>query len=381
MAIKSHKKSFFLFSFILLILTFSLIQIPFKQNFYNKVLEKENLSNKQILPNSSGENEMILPDKVYTFYAPEHNLTFSNVSLEKYYDHYIFIEIVTPHNCSIKIRVIDPQGKRFDIFEETLNSEDDFEKDYNIPFGTALSGNHTIHFIVNSTDNLNLHIKMEKTAKCLYDKLDNEHIESLVFYAVNRAENETRFSHNIEMKTDVMYQFYIGRVSSIAITLSPLVQINFQLIDPNGTIFKIYNKEELPSVKGVETFSFGTAKNGTYLFNMTVFCEVPFINLGYFIAEDYQISEVIERNTTDPVDDANSTNGGDDSEGGNTPSNNTDPEPDPGDNRDNSTMPFMGASIPKEYMVGGIIFFCTIITVGVGAIIIHKKKNIGRLKG
>ncbi len=37
----------------------------------------------------------------------------------------------------------------------------------------------------------------------------------------------------------------------------------------------------------------------------------------------------------------------------------------------------MGASIPKEYMVGGIIFFSALIIGGFVVLILHKKKNIG----
>jgi hypothetical protein len=271
------------------------------------------------------------------------------------------------------------------VFKEDLDSEDAWYKSYSVPFGTALSGNYTIKFIVQSADNLNLYIRMEKTWKCLYDKIGTNDAENLVFYTVNRCENNTKFSHNIELTTDIMYKFYIGRVSAIAIMLDPTVRINSQLEDPDEVPFIIHRNTEIPGVADVEMFKFGTAVNGTYTFNLTVFCEVDFINLAYCVAEEYQITEGTQPNQTDPVDDTpgedtNSTDGGSETpDDGGAGNNETDSGSGNNNTEGNNTLPIMVASIPKEWMFGAIAFFGGLMTFAILVIVYHKKKSAVKL--
>ena len=74
-----------------------------------------------------------LPDKVYTFLAPNDNLTFMGLYFEKEYMYYIYIELVTPHNCSkMRITIWDPDGKQFNVFESEMFYKPNFGSSYNM---------------------------------------------------------------------------------------------------------------------------------------------------------------------------------------------------------------------------------------------------------
>lgn len=364
---------------LLLLISFPMMRLLFFDlNIPHEGIYKQKYSNQEnIKASNTKENETILPDKVYTILAPFDTLIFQNLTLEGGYDHNIYIEIVSPHNCSLEIRILDPDQKEFVIFEEELIAEDNFKKYYNIPFGTALSGNYTLIFIVNCTENLNLYVKMEKTSKCLYDKLSPNQIESLVFYSVNRCENNTQFSHIINLKSDTMYNFYIGRVSAISIKLNGTVRIDCQIIDPNGTPFNIFRNKELPSIRDLEIFSYGTAFSGRYIFSLNILCEVEYINLAYCITKDYKISEEIGANETDRIEDPSEgdNNSTDDIPEDEKHNNKTESSSDPENATQNSTSPITALSLPKEWLIGSVIFFGTLIITMVCILIIYKKKN------
>ena len=62
-----------------------------------------------------------LPDKVYTFFAPNDKLTFENLPLQGCYIYYIWIELVTPHDVStMRIRIWDPENSQYNIFESAM---------------------------------------------------------------------------------------------------------------------------------------------------------------------------------------------------------------------------------------------------------------------
>ena len=149
MGIKTYKKLFsniFILFFLLFVGSFGIISGS--QTF-----------DTSDFPKISGSN---LPNKVYLFQKPQDSLMLEDITLEQYYIYYLYVEIVTPYNCSVKITLWDPHGKRFNIFESTLIVEPEGFNYFEIPFGTALAGNYDIYFDFITPENLKLYIKMEK---------------------------------------------------------------------------------------------------------------------------------------------------------------------------------------------------------------------------
>ena len=244
-------------------------------------------------------SDLELPDKVYTFLAPNDNLTFKGLYLEKEYMYYIYIELVTPHNCSVmRITIWDPDDKQFNIFESEMFYNPKYGRYFEIPFGTEMAGQYRIEFYSESLVNFNLYIRMEQGPICLYDKIDSQEHDNIVLHEVTTFDNNKFKEHDIDLKTDVSYKFYIGRVSAISITESNVVRLDYNIEDPNGVDFIIYSNDFLADVNGVNISSFGTSIAGEYEIKLRIYCSVVYVNVAYAMVEDYQISDVIKVNET-----------------------------------------------------------------------------------
>ena len=288
------------------------------------------------------------PDKVYAFLAPSDTLTFDSLYFEKASTYLIWVEIVTPHNCTLVITVWDPDGMQFDIYEGDLTAthvETDWDE---IPFGCAVTGNHTIEFTTTAIYNLNLYIRIEKWIKCIYEKLTPEELEHMIFYDVTRFHDGIIISPTIELKTDYMYRFCFGRVSPIAVTKSDFVSVNFTLYDPTIIDYILYTNETLASIIDLSRIMFGTATEGEYTVDLEVKSDVEYTNIAYAVIEQYRISGIDDPNQTDPT---NSTS---------TPKNTF--------------------KIPVEWTAGIIIFFGIMIVAIVVVVVKHKNKNVARFK-
>ena len=194
MDIKAYKK---LFSSIFIILFLSFL------GNYGIVSRSSDLgSNNHPKISDSG-----LPDKVYLFETPQDILLLEDIALEQHYIYYIYVEIVTPYNCSIKITLWDPDGNEFPIFESILFVYPEGFNYFETPFGTVLSGDYDIEFNSTAPENVNLYIKMEKGPKCLYDKIPMEEVADIKLYQVTRFSNNS-VNHTISFITDYIYKFY-----------------------------------------------------------------------------------------------------------------------------------------------------------------------------
>jgi hypothetical protein len=288
------------------------------------------------------------PDKVYAFLAPSDVLTFKDMCFEEHYTYFIWVEIITPHNCTLTITLWDPEGKQFDLFESDLYLEPEGKDYHEIPFGCALSGNYTIEFATISGDNLNLYIRIEKWVKCLYDKILSEELQDMILYDVVCFYDGMKLSPSIEFKTDYLYRFYFGRVSAISATVSNFVSLNFSLIDPGAIEYGIYANEALAPIVDVNRIMFGTATEGQYTLDIEIKSDVVYTNIGYAIIELHKISHVIDPNQTDPT---NST-----------------------------SSPTNIFRMPIEWTVGLLAFFGVIITVIIIIVVKSKNKNVARFK-
>jgi len=243
--------------------------------------------------------DITLPDKVYTFTAPTDTLTFNSLYLNKDYNYHIWIELVTPHNCTMRIRIWDPENKQYNIFESDMFYEPDYGRYFEIPFGTTMSGDYMLEFYVETDQNLNIYIRIEQGVKCLYEKVPAEDLNGLIFYEVKRFTNGMHIEHDVYLETDKMYKYYIGRVSAISILESNVVRMDYIIEDPNGVEFDIYTNVVMESIDGINSFSFGTAIGGVYTIKLTISCSVSYVNIGYLVIDDYQIDDVIDVNDTD----------------------------------------------------------------------------------
>jgi hypothetical protein len=281
-----------------------------------------------------------LIDKVYTFFTPEDELIFPEVYLEKEFTYTLWIEVVTPHNCTMNITLWDPDTMEFDIFHADL-IQDDWRE---IPFGTAFQGIYAIRFEVISINNINIYIRLEKGEQCLEEKVPSQLFNRKIFYRITRFTNGMSIVHHVELDTDVSYRCYIERVSSISLLNDSEVSVDYYFYDPNDIDFKIYYNITLPKVNELNYFNFGTAKAGIYIINLTVHCSVQAVNIAYTICWDYRIAD---------------------------PTNNT------GSPTNNNTDFSQLFSLPPEMMTGMII----ITGVFIGALMVltmtRKRKNLG----
>ena len=165
-------------------------------------------------PKTSSEQNLV--DKVFTFLAPNDTLRFEDLNLFEKVNYYMLLEIVTPHDCEINVTIVDPVLDVYNVFntEVNISQDDDW---FEVPFGTAISGNYTFIVSVACALTLNLHIKIsfDPELKCLYDVISPKFLERMKLYQVNKFTNGMVVEHNTVLKTDISYKFYLGRVSAI----------------------------------------------------------------------------------------------------------------------------------------------------------------------
>ncbi len=355
MVIKKHKSIIIVSVGLLILICLLNVNRLYKINIIDANYELND--NQDIFINNAPmASDSQFPDKVHTFLAPSDNLTFS-APLEKGFYYYITIEIVTPHNCTMKINILDPDGCNFNIFDSNMSYYPSGLRDFEIPFGTAMSGNHVFNFSVEAVRTLNIHVKIEQGPHCIYKyvaPLDNN---SFIQDDYRRVENGTNVIQEIVLETDIMYYFYIYRTSPITILEDNTVTMDYFIKDKNQVEFIIYVNDKLADIDGFTKFVFGTAVGGVYTLNITIWCEVEHVNIGQAIVTEYNISEQIpfHNNTSD----ANASDT--DSDAGDT---------DPFRDLWNSTM-----SLPTEWTIGTLIFVGGISGTLIILIINHRKKN------
>jgi hypothetical protein len=245
-------------------------------------------------------------DKVYTFLAPEDVLFFEDMALKEDFMYYIYVEVVTPHNCELNITLWDPQGRRYDLFSSNLLYAIQGSESADIPFGTAVEGNYTFSFSMELDFNLNLYIRIEEGDVCLRDKIPTGDWSKLMFYRVTKFDDGAYIEHNIQLKTDTSYRFYFGRVSPIAAFENSIVHICNNITDPYDGEFNIYTNHTLAPIEEIQDYRFGTSIEGVYVIELQVWSEVEYVNLAYAIIEDYVISDLNDNNQTGTPDNSTS---------------------------------------------------------------------------
>jgi hypothetical protein len=287
MGIKNIQITFFF----LLFFSISLIITPITLSSNEEISVIPKSEELQEIKSSS----LALIDKVYTFNASSDELKL-NLNLERKFDYYIYVEVVTPNNtCNLAITIWDPESKIFNIFQRDMIS-DHHQGDYDeVPFGTTLSGIHQIKFSMTSTASVNLYIRIEKVVMCLYDKISTHYLDRMLFYEVKRFSDGATAKISAILETDAMYRLYIGRVSAIA-DISSIEKIDINITDANNVQFLIYEDVLLPDVSDMFWTFFGTAVSGLYDINLKIYCTEPYVNIAYVLSYDYDISDIIDGN-------------------------------------------------------------------------------------
>jgi hypothetical protein len=147
--------------------------------------------------------------------------------------------------------------------------------------------------------NFNLYIQVEQGPLCLFDKIDSQEHDNVILHEVTSFGNNDYKEHDLDLKTDISYKLYIGRVSAISITESNEVKLDYNIEDPNGFDFIIYSDNYLADVNNINTTNFGTSTAGEYEIKLRIYCSVAYVNVAYAMVENYQISDVIKVNETE----------------------------------------------------------------------------------
>jgi hypothetical protein len=286
----------------------------------------------------------ILVDKVYNFTIGNSTLIFEkNIFFEKEYYYDIIVGVVSPHTCDMNIKIIDPEDDPYDVTYESNMIQDDYRT---IPFGTALTGNYTIIFEAILTLNVNIHIKIEQGIKCLYDVMSTNEQQRIEHYKVRKFKSETTISYNTTFKSDWYYKFFFQRVSTISLRLTGFVVMDHDIMSSIGAPYIIYRNETL-NLK-VLLYWFGTIVEGLYTMNITIYCDVPCVNIAYSVIEKWKIADGIDPNDEDPP-------------------------PIPEDPINGTTG--VEAFIPREWTIGMMMFVGGAIFIPMVVVMYRKRKN------
>jgi len=243
--------------------------------------------------------EDILVDKVFTFEIGGAPLNFTDTPLLEDFTYFTWIRLVTPHSCNITVRIYDPDEKLFIVYDGTLQQVP-YDLSYQeIPFGTAMEGNHTFSFEVESIFNVNIHIKIEKEYECLREKIPEWDPINFVLYEVTRFNaDQTYIIHKFALQSDYSYKFYIGRVSAEG-NLSTVDRVDLTVFDPNDLPYAVFLNNSLAGVSEINSFLFGTSQGGTYSIRIEIYVDVGHENINVAYA---MVNKGVIASGEDPTD-------------------------------------------------------------------------------
>ena len=232
----------------------------------------------------SSDGESIL-DKVFTFEIGGPILTFNDIILQEHYVYYVRVQLVTPHWCNATVRIYDPDGELFVVYNGTLFQEPFIQSWAEIPFGVAISGNHSFSFEIRSDNNINVYLRIEKADLCLRDKVAEWEPYNFLLYEVTRFnEDQESIIHEIIFRSDYKYGFYLGRVSAEG-NLNTVDFMDLTVSDPDDLPFSIYEGVSVAGIADIDDFTYGASQSGTYTMNLEISLDERHenINIAYLI--------------------------------------------------------------------------------------------------
>ena len=240
----------------------------------------------------ASSEEDILVDKIFTFEIGGPPLNLSDILLLEEFTYNTFIQLVTPHFCNITVQIYDPDEKIFTVCDGVLQQVPNDLSYKDIPFGTAMEGNHTFSFEVESIFNVNVLIRIQKEYECLRDKISEWDPINFELYEVTRFNTEQSYiTHQFPLQSDHTYKFYIGRVSAEA-NLSTVDPVDLTVFDPDNLPFIVFLNNSLAGVSEVNSFLFSTSQAGTYIIYIEIYVDIGHknINVAYALIDEGESS-------------------------------------------------------------------------------------------
>ncbi|MHA2123071.1 MAG: hypothetical protein ACW990_17880, partial [Promethearchaeota archaeon] len=239
-----------------------------------------------------------LVDKVYNFTTEKPYVYFEDsIYFEKLYNYYIILTVVNPFTCNMSISLMDPEEDLYELSYIVGMGQDEVKE---IPFGVALSGDYSLFFNALLTQNMTIHILLERRLKCLSDKID-EYEESIIFRNVSKFYPGKTITLQISMLSNYYIKIYIEKVSPIAIYIEGgQTQMNHTLIDPQDIRFNLYLNETVIGPGAANIYRFGTATEGNYTFSLTIQTNVDWVNIAYAVVLLGKIADDVDPDTPEP---------------------------------------------------------------------------------
>lgn len=281
---KTENKNRYLLSFILLFFI--------SANFYLYCLSFNTISPNE-RPSKTDEDlrssiyisEKFLLDKIYTFQGGIYTLSLTNITFQEDYLYYIKIAVVTPHNATMKVDLIDPQNDIYHLYQ----SEDymTFKEYYEFPFGAAISGVYTMNFTKLTGPLLNVHIIILIDDICYREFVSGDSNVAFEVKKFERIPTGKRFRPYYYLKDQWEYEVFICRISAISPYEQYFMHLNHTVGDPKPEIdvFQIYDYELIEYVLNPIKYSFVTAEAGEYFFEFIFYQDVEYVNMMILIVD------------------------------------------------------------------------------------------------
>ncbi|MBD3195374.1 MAG: hypothetical protein GF317_09980 [Candidatus Lokiarchaeota archaeon] len=289
---------------------------------YNHI-ETKNTSHLDL---NTSANELVLHDKLHCFHDGNLSLTLNNIEFEYSYNYLITLTLETDHHgCKMNIKLIDPEGDFYYIFNSPEVMRYDAEQ--TTKYGAVLTGFHSLIFQKTMGPNVNIRIKIEQVERCLEytTHTDGSYMvkfDQRIYYdviKVSKLVSARSYSWIRFLQTDHTYRFYIGRVSPVAINLDSETRIYYNITSPSGVLYQIWElwpdgewqNFTMPDAHNHLTFPFGTVGTGDYILDFAFEQEPPHVNIGIIIADLGSASDQIDsqiNDTTTPSDNNSSNN-------------------------------------------------------------------------
>ncbi len=262
---------------------------------HQMLFQKEEISSPVHSSIQSSEYTDMLVDKVYTFLEGHYILNISDLYLIKGFRYSIRLAIVTDnHQCNMEINLTDPIGWSYYIFA-TDGNKLTFNEYREIPYGAARTGNHTLYFEKLDGPNLNIHIQVINEGLC-YELFDpGENIYWIDLIPISRPEPPSagiNYQKYLYLLPQRMYSIHISRVSAVRADYSNKIYVDHNVVDPSEDhiSFPIYTHKLMNGLFEEDQYHFGTAIQGTYLFNFTFYPDMEYTNILLFVVDEGQIA-------------------------------------------------------------------------------------------
>jgi hypothetical protein len=188
----------------------------------------------------------------------------------------------------------DPDGVFYNLSSIPQLTQDNPKT---IPFGAAVSGDYILYFDALLTQNITIHIFLERGVKCLSDKIE-EYETAITYRNVTKFSSGYAITPRIFLLSNYYYKIYFEKVSPIALNIEGgQTQMNHSLIDPDGIIFTIFANRTVPGPCNATKYRFGTAAEGDYLFKLTVKTNVEGVNIAYAVVNLGKIADDVDPDT------------------------------------------------------------------------------------